>query len=209
MNDTKTEFDDLTLPHETGKKKIFYGWWIVYASTILSFFAGGAFLYGFTTFFNPIRSAFGWSAAVTSIAFMLQRLELGIMGPIAGILVDRVGPRKLMIFGWIMIGLGYCSMSRINSLWSFYVTSLMIATGMSFGEYLVVNTTIAQWFTRLRSRALTVVFAGFGACGVIAPFLAMSINRYGWRDSLTIVGITMWIIGIPLCMVMRHKPSQY
>lgn len=191
------------------RTKIFYGWWIVFVSFVLSFFAGGTFLYGFTTFFNPIRKEFGWSAAVTSIAFVLQRLEFGIMGPLAGILVDRVGPRKLMIFGWLMIGLGFFSMSRIDSLWAFYVTFLIIATGMSFGEYLVINTTIAHWFTRLRSRALTVVFVGFGTCGVIAPFLALSINKFGWRHSLAMIGIALWFIGVPLSMFMRHKPSQY
>jgi len=195
--------------HRAERTKIFYGWWIVFVSFVLSFFAGGTFLYGFTTFFNPIRKEFGWSAAVTSIAFVLQRLEFGIMGPLAGILVDRVGPRKLMIFGWLMIGLGFFSMSRIDSLWAFYVTFLIIATGMSFGEYLVINTTIAHWFTRLRSRALTVVFVGFGTCGVIAPFLALSINKFGWRYSLAMVGIAMWFIGVPLSMFMRHKPSQY
>lgn len=191
------------------RTKIFYGWWIVGASFILSFFTGGTFLYGFTTFFNPIRKEFGWSAAVTSVAFVLQRLEYGFMGPIAGILVDRVGPRKLMILGWLMIGLGFFSMSRIDSLWAFYLTFLIIATGMSFGEYLVINTTIAHWFRRLRSRALTVVFVGFGTCGVIAPFLALSINKFGWRHSLAMVGIVMWFIGIPLSTIMRHKPSQY
>jgi MFS family permease len=195
--------------HRAERTKIFYGWWIVFVSFILSFFAGGTFLYGFTTFFNPIRKEFGWSAAVTSIAFVLQRLEFGIMGPLAGILVDRVGPRKLMIFGWLMIGLGFFSMSRIDSLWAFYVTFLIIATGMSFGEYLVINTTIAHWFTRLRSRALTVVFVGFGTCGVIAPFLALSINKFGWRHSLAMIGIAMWLIGVPLSMFMRHKPRHY
>ena len=197
MMQAKEEAVETSNKPETEDGKIFYGWWIVFTSALLSFFSGGTFLYGFTTFFNPIRNAFGWTAAVTSIAFVLQRLETGIMGPIAGILVDRLGPRKLMIFGWTMIGFGYLTMSRVQSLWSFYATFMIIATGSSFGVYLVVNTTIAQWFTRLRSRALTVVFIGYGACGVIAPFLAMSINRYGWRNSLVIVGVIMWIIGIP------------
>ena len=209
MMQAKEETVETSYKPEAGDGKIFYGWWIVFTSALLSFFSGGTFLYGFTTFFNPIRNAFGWTAAVTSIAFVLQRLETGIMGPIAGILVDRLGPRKLMIFGWTMIGFGYLTMSRVQSLWSFYATFMIIATGSSFGVYLVVNTTIAQWFTRLRSRALTVVFIGYGACGVIAPFLAMSINRYGWRNSLVIVGVIMWIIGIPLSLVMRHKPHQY
>jgi len=89
------------------KRKIFYGWWMVLAHATLNVFAGGTFVYGFTTFFNPIRNTFGWTAAVTSIAFVLQRLEWGIMGPVAGFLVDRVGTRKLMLPGWGLAALGF------------------------------------------------------------------------------------------------------
>jgi len=191
------------------RRKIFYGWWIVLATAILNFFAGGTFYYGFTVFFNPIRNAFGWTAAVTSIAFVLQRLESGVLGPIAGFLVDRVGPRKLMLCGWSVIGLGFLLMSRINSLWTFYSSFLVMAIGFSFSSSIVTNAAVANWFIRKRSRALTFMYVGFGACGVLAPLLALSISQFGWRTSLTMVGIALWVIAVPLCSVIRHKPSQY
>ena len=62
---------------------------MVLVSTTLNFFAGGTFFYGKTVFFNPIRSDFGWSYAATSVAYTLQRLESGILGPLAGFMVDR------------------------------------------------------------------------------------------------------------------------
>ncbi len=191
------------------RKKIFYGWWIVLASLILNIFAGGTFFYGFTVFFNPIKDTFRWSAAATSFAFVFQRLEAGVVGPIAGFLVDRVGPRKLMLVGWSIIGLGFLMMSRINSLWAFYGSFVLIATGLSFGSFIVMNTVIAHWFTKKRSRALTLISVGFGASGALVPLISLSIGYFGWRETLSLLGIILWPIGILLSLVMKHKPSQY
>ncbi|MFH1382340.1 MAG: MFS transporter [Chloroflexota bacterium] len=191
------------------RRKIFYGWWMVLATAVLYFFSGGTFYYGFTVFFNPIRETFGWNAAVTSIAFVFQRLEQGVMGPVAGFLVDRVGPRKLMVPGWILAGLGFFLMSRINMLWGFYGAFLIIATGMSFGRSVVTDTAIANWFVKKRSRALTFIYLGMGLSGLLVPLLALFITNYGWRAALIIVSIGTFIVGVPLSLVMRHKPGQY
>lgn len=182
---------------------------MVCASAVMNVFAGGTYYYGFTVFFNPIRQAFGWSATATSTAFVLQRLESGILGPVAGFLVDRVGPRKLMLFGWSVVGLGFLLMSRIDSLWTFYSSFLITAIGFSFGTFVVLNAVIANWFHRKRSRAMTMVYLGFGASGALVPLLALSISQLGWRETLVFIGIASWFIGIPLSLVMRHKPEQY
>ncbi len=191
------------------RKKIFYGWWIVLACAVLNFLAGGAFIYGFTVFFNPIRDTFGWSAAITSVAFVFQRLEMGVLGPIAGFLVDRVGPRKLMFVGWSIIGIGFFLMSQINSLGTFYGAFMFMAMGFSFGSFIVMNTAVAHWFDRKRSRALTVIYLGFGASGTLVPLIAMSINTFGWRESLVCMAVVLGAAGLLLSSVMRHKPEPY
>jgi len=191
------------------QRKVFYGWWIVIAATILNIFAGGTFVYAFTIFFNPIRNTFGWSATVTSVAFTLQRFEAGVLEAAAGFLVDKVGPRKLMLGGWSVVGLGFMLMSRIESLWAFYGSFLVIATGMSFAVFIVIFATVAQWFDRKRSRAMTVVVAGFGISGTLVPLVALAVGEFGWRETLVFVGVMAWVIGIPLSLLMRHKPNQY
>jgi MFS family permease len=191
------------------KRKIFYGWWIVIACAVLNVLVGGTFIYGFTTFFNPIRNAFGWSAAVTSIVFLFQRLEQGMLSPVAGFLVDRIGPRKMMFTGWFIIGLGFLLMSQVNSLWVFYGSYLVIAVGMSFGSFVVMNTAIAHWFEEKRSRAMTLIYVGFGASGTLVPLVAISITRFGWRETLILIGITLLLFGMSLSSLMRHKPEPY
>ncbi len=187
---------------------IFYGWWIVIAAAILQFFSGAIF-YDFSLFFNPIRETFGWTATAMSVAFTLRGLETGALGPVAGFMVDRVGSRKLMLSGWGLIGLGFLLMNRIHSLWTFYGAFMVVALGVSFGTNVVMNAGISKWFTKKRSRALSIVYIGPGLSGLLAPLFALSINQVGWRNTLFFSGIALWVICLPLCWLFRDKPSHY
>lgn len=189
--------------------KVFYGWWMVLASAALNLVSGASFFYGFTVFFNPIRGEFGWNAAATSVAYTFQRLESGIMGPIAGFLVDKIGPRRLMLGGWAAMGLGFYLMSRIQGLWAFYATTILVAVGLSFGSFIVPNTAIAHWFNRKRSRALSLVYVGYGLSGLLVPLVSMAIDVWGWRLTLERLAYINWAVGIPLSLLFRHKPQQY
>jgi len=191
------------------KNKVFYGWWMVVAAIIMYFFGAGTFSYGFTVYFNPIRQDFGWTAAVTSIAFSLQKLEFGLLGPVTGYLADRVGPRKMMFIGYFTVGLGYLLMSRMNSLWSFYGTFMIMSTGFSIASTIVVGTAITHWFSKKRSRALALTYLGPGLSGILVPLLALSVGQFGWRETLVFASMAMWGINVPLSLILRHRPSQY
>ena len=191
------------------RQKLYYGWWIAISAAVLRFFSGGSFFYGFSVFFNPIRDTFNWNAAQTSVAFTLRSIETGIFSPIVGTLADKIAPRKLMLIGWTIIGLGFVLMSRISSLWNFYACFMFTALGVSLGTGLVMNTTVANWFIKKRSRALTITFIGPGASGILAPLFAFSVGEIGWRQSLLIMGIGLWLIGIPLSFVFRDRPAHY
>ncbi len=114
-----------------------------------------------------------------------------------------------MLCGWSAVGLGFLLMSRVNSLWAFYGSFLLIAVGMSFAAFIVIFTPIANWFEKKRSRAMTLVVTGFGASGMLVPLVDYAVGELGWRETLVIVAITAWAIGIPLALIMRHKPEQY
>jgi MFS family permease len=85
-------------------KKIFYGWWIILACFLIASYTGGVVYYGFTAFFEPIVEEFGWSYTQVSIAFSIRGLEMGMLAPIVGFLVDRLGPRKLTFAGGFILG---------------------------------------------------------------------------------------------------------
>ena len=112
-------------------KKIIYGWWIVLACSFIGLYVGGVVHFGFTAFFEPIREEFGWSYTQISFAASLRGLEMGIFSPVVGFLVDRFGPRKLMLWGIITVGFGLILLSLTHSLAMFYAAFLLIAFGAS------------------------------------------------------------------------------
>src|SRR5688500_17371874 len=85
----------------------FYGWRMVAAGCAMRMLGGGFHLYGFTIFFLPITNELGLSRAATSLVFSLARAEGAIEGPLAGYLIDRFGPRPMMLAGVILSGAGY------------------------------------------------------------------------------------------------------
>ena len=92
-------------------RKIFYGWWVVFACFFITFYIGGTAIFGFTAFFEPIAEETGWSYTQISIAASLRGLEMGILAPIMGFLVDRFGPRKLIFCGTLTVGFGFIFLS--------------------------------------------------------------------------------------------------
>jgi len=190
-------------------KKIFYGWWIALACSLIGFYIGGVIFFGFTAFFDPIREEFGWSYAKISFAISLRGLEMGIFAPFAGFLVDRFGPRKLIFWGTIAVGFGLFLLSFTQSLAMFYGSFLLIAFGAGGCTSVVLMTAVANWFNRRVGLALGVMGAGIGAGGLVVLLIVRLIDLYQWRTTLIILGLGMWALGIPLSLVIRNRPEHY
>ena len=192
----------------TPRKRIFHGWWIVSAFGVINMYVAGFFYYGFGAIFNPIISEFGWSRAATSLAFSLERLEGGISAPIVGLLFDRIGPRRLVIFGSIIAAAGFFLLSRTESLAVFYLSFVIISTGVGAASIGVGMATVANWFTRLRGRAMGFLLAWIGAGGLLVTVLVIVINLVGWRGAVLATGIGFLAVCLPLSFVMHHKPED-
>jgi sugar phosphate permease len=189
--------------------KIFFGWWVVLACFLIAFYRGGACLFGFTAFFEPIVEEFGWSYTQVSIAFSLHGLEMGILAPIVGFLVDRFGPRKLTFSGTLIVGFALILLGMTNSLFMFYSAFILLALGTAGCASTVLMTTVAHWFRRNVGRAMGIVACGLGLGGILIPLIVWLIDLYQWRSALIILGLGMWALGIPLSFVIRHRPEQY
>jgi len=189
-------------------RKVFYGWWVVFACFLIAFYVGGTF-YGFTAFFEPIAEETGWSYTQISIAASLRGLEMGILAPVAGLLVDRFGPRRLIFCGTLTTGFGLIFLSQTNSLTMFYGAFVLLALGLSACTTTVLVTAVVNWFKRNIGRALGIMACGFGAGGILIPVVVRLIDLYQWRTTLIILGLGMWLFGIPLSFLIRNKPEQY
>lgn len=191
------------------EKRFFYGWYIVLASFVLQVYIGGAFFYSFTAFFEPIVQEFQWSYFAVSVAASLRSVEMGAAAPLMGFLADRWGPRRLILAGVLITGVGYWMLSQVGSLATFYGAFIVVAVGTSAFSSPVLMTAVANWFRQKVGRAMGLMSAGFGASGALVPVVVWLIDRYGWRTTMVILGVGMLVVGIPASLVYRHKPEQY
>ena len=196
-------------PKVLSKRSVFYGWWIVAAGALNQAYSSGTVWQGFGAFFDPIVAEFGWSRAATSGAVSLQNAEQGVISPFVGFFVDRFGPKNVMLGGIVATGFGFILLSRINSLWQFYAAFALITIGLSFGTFIVVTTTVANWFVERRGRALAIMSAGSGLGGLLVPLVVWMISATDWRSGLVIIGVGFWLMGIPVALVMRRRPEDH
>ena len=165
--------------------------------------------FGFTAFFEPLVKEFGWSYATISFAASLRGLEMGILAPLVGVLVDRFGSRKLILCGTITVGCGLILFSLTQTLFIFYLSFFLLAFGAGGCTSVVTMTAVARWFDKNLGKALGVMTSGFGASGLFIPLIVWLIDVYHWRTALIILGVGMWAMGVPLSFVIRNKPEHH
>ncbi len=191
-----------------GSRNIFYGWWIVFSGFFISFYAGSIIFYGFTAFFEPLIKEFGWSYTQLSFASSFRGIEMSILAPLAGFLVDRFGSRLMLLCGVTIVGAGLICLSFTQSLWMFYLSYILIGFGGGGCSSLVLMKGIANWFHRDIGKATGIMTSGFGASGLLLPVIVWLIDAYGWRSAMVVMGAGMLIIGIPLSMLVRNTPES-
>jgi MFS family permease len=94
---------------------LYYGWRMIAIVSALRILGGGLHQYGFTVFFLPVTQELGLSRASTSLAFSLARAEGSLAAPVVGYLIDRYGPKPLMISAALLAGTGYMLFALVNS----------------------------------------------------------------------------------------------
>ena len=170
------------------KPFLFYGWYIVFAGTATMTLMATFSYYGMGIFLEPIRSHFGWSTLAFTTGLSLARLEGGFLAPFVGYFIDKYGPRKLMLAGISVCGLGYLLLSQTMSLpYFFLVYIVLIQGGISLGMGNAPTTAVANWFQRRRGTAMGIVNLGASFGGIFSAPLAWMITSFKYN------GMDYWV----------------
>ena len=195
---------------EQRRPRIFYGWWIVAAASVLGMFGNGSISQGFPRFLLPIESSLGLTRDQMSLVFSLARAEGSVAGPAVGWLVDRYGARPMVFAGSITVGVGVILLSQVNSYWMLMILFAgVISLGKSAGLGQTLMAGVNQWFIRRRHvamSALMTAFAGGGA--IIVPLLNESIQWLGWRQTLVWTGVGILALTLPASLIIRSRPED-
>jgi MFS family permease len=184
-----------------------YGWVIVLVGALMTCIGMGA-LFTLPVFLQPIAEDTGWSTTGISTAMTFAFLLMGAAGFGWGALSDRIGARRVLLMGNLLLGLGLTMASRATSLIEFqiwYGVVIGIAGG-SFFPPLIATTT--GWFEKHRSLAVSLVSVGIGVAPMtVAPFSRWLISTYHWREAELMIGIAVWILLVPMAFLIRRPPA--
>ncbi|MFN8639262.1 MAG: MFS transporter [Dehalococcoidia bacterium] len=187
---------------------LFYGWYIVLGGAFSNFLVSAISVWGFGVFIKPLQQEFGWSSAVVAAGFSIRSFQQGSLAPFVGILVDRIGPRKMLFIGTVLLSLGFFLFSAAQNIPMYFAASLLIALGQSLGTFTAFTTTLMRWFSLKRGRAMGILNAGNGGGYFLVPAIAFLVSTAGWREALLVCGAANLLVGLPVAYLLRDAPSQ-
>jgi len=192
------------------RPRIFYGWWMVALAGFMSSINSTAVKSGYAVFFLPVSESLGVSRASISLVFSLSWAEGGPVAPIGGWLIDRFGPKPIMIAGTVICGSGFLLLAQTHSIWSFGLVYLgMISIGNNIAIQDALPALINNWFIRRRALAISSYKSlGFLGPALLVPLLALLIALQGWRTAAILAGaIILGVVLLP-SLLLRNTPES-
>lgn len=168
-------------------------------------------LYAWSVFKKALVVNLGWSNADASLPYTIAIITFALSLLVAGILQDRMGPRRVLILGTIMVGLGMIISSFATTPMMLVLTfGVMTGSGIGFG-YACLSPSAMKWFHPSKKGLVNgLIAAGFGLAAVyLAPLTSTLIAKYGINTSFLVLGIAVLVIAVPLAFTINNPPANY
>ena len=190
--------------------KMYYGWVIVGVALIsMAFWLGTRS--SFSVFYVSLLEDFPWNRGESAGVQSMALLTYTILAPLIGWLIDRFGPRRVIVPGIIVCALGLALCSLIQSLLHFYLLyGVFMGAGISCIGIISYSAIIAHWFERKRGLASGIAVSGMGlGTFFMVPLSQYFISTMGWRFTFVLLAGLALIILLPLNgILLRHKPQD-
>src|SRR5512132_634584 len=184
--------------------------WVIVAVTLVTLMAAQAVRAAPGVIIVPLENEFGWDRAAISLAVGVSLLAFGLGGPLGGWLLERFGPRRLLIGGILLIAAGLFALINIRELWQLYlVWGIVIGLGTGTAGQ-VASAAIAQRWFRTHRGLIVGLFGGATSAGqlVFVPAMAALTVAIGWRAAIALLLGAAAVAIVPLALFMRDRPSD-
>jgi sugar phosphate permease len=164
--------------------------------------------YGLPFFYDFFVRDLGWTRQQVTTGNAYSKLLVGpLFGLLAGTMVDKFGPRRLMLVGIVVAGVALIGLGGVSTLGAFYFFYLFNALGYVLGGPLPCQVLLTRWFDTARGRAMGVAYLGIGVGGALVPQIANALTQtLGWRGALRAVGVLIILVALPAALLVREPP---
>ena len=200
-------------------------WLIAAMGTCLQICLGT--VYAWSYFQKPLSTAFGWSESLVIWTFSLTIFCVGIAAAVGGVLLPKVGPRKLAMTGGVLFAIGYLTAAialKSGSAPLLFLTYGAIGgCGLGLG-YVTPVATVAKWFPDKKGLATGIVVMGFalGALFMSKIFAPILFSSFGWEAAgdaaaqqsvlinvFLVLGVIFLVLTIPIGAMLQNPPENY
>jgi MFS family permease len=184
-----------------------YRWVIVAAGGLIGCVGFGA-MFSLPVLLVPIALDTGWSRTGVSTAMTIGFLTMAASAVGWGVLMDRFGPRRILLAGATLLALGLALASRAPNLLTFQIAFGGLA-GVALSAIVPpLMATVTGWFQTQRSLAVSLVSAGVGMAPLtMSPLVAWLAQRMDWREAMLVIAAIAFAIQIPLVCLVRRPPG--
>ncbi len=180
-----------------------------YCGAMVSF--GSLLVFTFSIFVKPLSAEFGWSRESISAAFGFAALTVAACSPPLGQLLDRFGPRRVILPCMAVFGTAFASLGLLTPhlahLYAIFVLLGIVGNGTTQMGY---SRAVSTWFDKRRGLVLALMMAGVGTGSIVFPPLAQAlIASHGWRAAYFVLGGLVLLLGIPLTAIfVSERPRD-
>jgi MFS family permease len=168
----------------------------------------GVSLWGLPFYYDFMVQQFGWTRAQVTSGNALSKLVVGpLFGFLAGWVVDRFGPRRMMVIGILMTGAALVGLGWISSIGMFYFFYFFNALGYVCGGPLPNQVLLTRWFDQSRGKAMGFAYLGIGIGGAAVPWMSQAlVQHFGWQTALRFLGFSIVAVSLPLALLVKEPP---
>ena len=173
---------------------------------VVLFWIVGVSLWGLPFFYDFMVQQFGWTRAQVTSGNAFSKLVVGpVFGFLAGWVIDRYGPRRVMMIGILMAAVALVGLGSTSHLALFYFFYLFNALGYLCGGPLPNQVLLTRWFDRSRGKAMGFAYLGIGVGGATVPWISHAlIQNVGWQRALQILGLLIAVVSFPLAALVKE-----
>lgn len=187
---------------------LFEGWTIL-AAAIGIVTVGAGVTFSLAIFLRPLEEEFGWSRSLISGVALLNWVIFGAGSLAWGAGSDRLGTRRVVLLGTLVLGTAMLLSSQARAAWQLYGAFGVLGAVGASAFYAPLSATVTRWFTVRRGLALGLLNCGMGLGILMVPPLARAlITAIGWRQTFAAFGLATWVLGLALGRRLHDHPSE-